>query len=524
MFTGTVGNRRCNVVHSRTNVGAYRADNIPCQSFASAAFKNAVSSIFGWCSQEQMLWIYATSVIALVAYTFRRFTTVFKKPSNSVNKFPTIPFGATSDPKNFPITIVINNAHPNPTRSKFWTMLRNWSVFTDFIGEAFWKRFVKSLRPQKLRSNVAVHNQTLSLVCRALGCSFSAGATCLIVALMLLLSSKANAGQISSGTFFTDGMTVHAADLNNAINNATITTTFYLTQVIGNTPQTSDYLLLYSPSLAQYYKITANNFIFNNTNIIGDLANKAVPTNTDLVLAYDSVGGTLVNVTVGSLLANAVTNAPILQESNISASALLPITQGGTNASVYPTNLFVAATSQLVSNSVAVSNPTNSDKLLIWSTGTNSTDPFQTNPFVGSVTLSNIVPFTFIITNVPSTVPIGFFCIRTNLSFNGTVPQMRVVLVTTNLGGSPFGLGDEVPVEHFIVTNSTRMAYQYGCTANNVWVNNTFVGSGDNNDLNTVQKGAALTYALTSHTNFNIKIYLTYYPIVYYPSNAFTTN
>lgn len=72
---------------------------------------------------------------------------------------------------------------------------------------------------------------------------------------LLLIASLGYAQDIQKGVTFSDGMTVHGADLNNAIDNATILPTFYSAKGNG-TPLTSDNILFYQGSTSTIKKVT----------------------------------------------------------------------------------------------------------------------------------------------------------------------------------------------------------------------------------------------------------------------------
>lgn len=304
----------------------------------------------------------------------------------------------------------------------------------------------------------------------------------LVAAMLFLWQCNLVAGQINGGTFFVDGQTVHAADLNALVGSATITTTFYSGATIGNTPLTSDYLLLYSPTLSAYYKITTQNFLFGNTNIIGLQALKAAPVVGDSLLLYDSVGNSLAQTTVGDLLF------------------------------VNGTNQF----SYIATNAPTVTAVTNGDRVLVWSTGTNASDPTGANPFVASVPVQDLYPKTFIVTNIGTSVGPSTYVMNTNRIYQNLVPWARVVLVRTNNVSDSSGLliGDEIPIE-LVYNANTNHAYSWGSTFTNVWVSQNYISSTMTQDLLTHQRqGNAMNNVIaTSHTNFSMKVYITYFPI-----------
>jgi hypothetical protein len=77
----------------------------------------------------------------------------------------------------------------------------------------------------------------------------------LSVLFVTLALQSSYAQDISKGVTFTDGMTVHGADLNNAIDNATILPTFFSTKGSA-TPLTTDLLLFHQNSTSTIKQAT----------------------------------------------------------------------------------------------------------------------------------------------------------------------------------------------------------------------------------------------------------------------------
>jgi len=302
-----------------------------------------------------------------------------------------------------------------------------------------------------------------------------------VVALIALLCGASlltvKAGDLTRGITFANGQQVSASQLHQLVDQATINTSFITGKPINPAPLASDTFLLYSPTLSGFYRSTLDQFLLSNPNLITGQSEKTTPISGDYLLLWDSVGASLVKVSAGHLALN------------------------NTNLLTY-----------LFTNAPTVTNPTNGDRVLMWSTGTNSIDPTGTTPFIASVPVQDLYPKTIIFANLPSIVGSGYI-LNTNLIYQNLTPVMRVVLVETNTLGAPFDLNDEVPADHFIVTNSTRIAYSWGCASNTAWVSCTFAGGGNNLDLNVADKSTQFTSALCSHTNFNLKVYLTYFPI-----------
>jgi len=82
----------------------------------------------------------------------------------------------------------------------------------------------------------------------------------LAVALLSLVLNHIYAQDISKGVTFTDGMTVHASDLNTAIDNATILSTFYSGKGAG-TPLTTDSLLFHQASTSTLKSVSLANLM-----------------------------------------------------------------------------------------------------------------------------------------------------------------------------------------------------------------------------------------------------------------------
>lgn len=78
--------------------------------------------------------------------------------------------------------------------------------------------------------------------------------------LLLLIAGSAYAQDIQKGVTFTDGMTVHGADLNNAIDNAVILPTYFSAKGTG-TPLTTDPVLFYQASTSTVKQVTLANLL-----------------------------------------------------------------------------------------------------------------------------------------------------------------------------------------------------------------------------------------------------------------------
>jgi len=113
------------------------------------------------------------------------------------------------------------------------------------------------------------------------------------VLLFLCLALQATAGDITRGTSFADGQRVSAAQLHQLVDSATINNTFYTGKAIDSTPLDSDYLLVYSPALLGFYKMTLGTAFLFNTNLITEQTEKLYPAAGDFLLLYDASGAAL---------------------------------------------------------------------------------------------------------------------------------------------------------------------------------------------------------------------------------------
>jgi len=136
------------------------------------------------------------------------------------------------------------------------------------------------------------------------------------IAFLLLLGCSSFAGvDLTTGETFVDGQTVHASDLNSAINNASIQATFisakgaYPTQPTG-----AEQTLLYNNNLL--YRIPLSVLILGNTNLIAGQLLKAAPTNQDLLLILDNATGAFAQTTINDLF-----NTGLFQFTNSSLTA-----------------------------------------------------------------------------------------------------------------------------------------------------------------------------------------------------------
>lgn len=139
-----------------------------------SSFIYAISNILKLCSGIKMLRSNARWIIAKVNY--RRGITcqwsTMQDPRNPMGQFGTHARRSSPDRS---ISTFKYLSGPYPAFTKLWTVFWNRSVFVYFGPEPIWKCFAKTLRGEILGRNVWLHNKFV-LLCRALGCSFTARA------------------------------------------------------------------------------------------------------------------------------------------------------------------------------------------------------------------------------------------------------------------------------------------------------------------------------------------------------------
>ena len=113
---------------------------------------------------------------------------------------------------------------------------------------------------------------------------------------------QAHAGDLQTGETFTDGQTVHASDLNQAINGATLQTPAITAKPLNPAPGYSDYILGYSPASGNLYKTTIQNFLANVQSITLLPSGYPIGTNQDLFSFYSAANTNLQNITFANLV------------------------------------------------------------------------------------------------------------------------------------------------------------------------------------------------------------------------------
>lgn len=283
--------------------------------------------------------------------------------------------------------------------------------------------------------------------------------TCLLV--LLAFQMQAMAGlELSGGVNFIDGQTVHAQDLNNLIGNGTINVGFYSSQPIVTTAAASDYMLLYSPILNRYEKITAGNLVTFNPSIINGQPLGSINPG-DLMLFYNTNTATLYNNTVQALLSSTLVTTFGVSTNYV---ATLPVTtdwvysytngtfdgttmSGGSNVlrtamSVWQQGLGLSTTTNLPVSSA----PTNSDSQVVWTTTDNTT--FTAKRITREAVITNLTQL--VLTNALNTN--SAIQIPTNLFF-----EALSIGVTTNgqpTGTNVLGKYDLISIKNFLGINN----------------------------------------------------------------------
>lgn len=219
----------------------------------------------------------------------------------------------------------------------------------------------------------------------------------------------AEAGYITPGESFTDGQTVHAQDLNNAIGNATIGTGFISSQGINNSALGSDYLIEYSPSLSGLFKITISQLISSPQQWIGLSQGYPNYLTNDLFNFYSQGNGQAEAITATNLLNFIGTNLPVAK-----------LSFAPTNRNNGATNLF-ALTSTPYSWSGTYS--LNQPEFLLWNT--------------------NGIPYQVSLSNLEAQEALDF---NTNGSMYGQTFLPYLYYGTNNWFTNALGFTNDVPI------------------------------------------------------------------------------
>lgn len=163
-----------------------------------------------------------------------------------------------------------------------------------------------------------------------------------IALLLSFLCLTSKAGYITSGETFINGQTVFAADLNNAINNATIGPGFYLSFSFDGSPSSANQLLEYNPGIGGFQRITLLNIFTNSYPFITAVSGTPSYTTNDLFIFYSVTGSGVQSITFSNLLNDVSLNLPVdllsFANTNNTAAAY------SNDLSVYPTPFYPTIT------------------------------------------------------------------------------------------------------------------------------------------------------------------------------------
>ena len=232
-----------------------------------------------------------------------------------------------------------------------------------------------------------------------------------IITLLLGLAFTVRAGDLQTGETFIDGQSVHASDLNQAVNGATLQPPAITAKPLNSAPGYSDYLLGYSPASGTLYKTTVQNFFANVQSIT--LLPSGMPnyTNQDLFSFYSATGTNLQSVAFSKLVLDISTNLSVSKFSYASNGVYslppFPYTFSANNTNNQPyfltwgtngvpyqvslSNLESSFTTDLSSNQVALANIYNQIFLpwTVYGTNTWGTNIYGTNISFAITTLQN---------------------------------------------------------------------------------------------------------------------------------------
>ncbi len=371
----------------------------------------------------------------------------------------------------------------------------------------------------------------------------------LLLLLALLTTLLCHGQDISPGITFSDGQRLTAAELEQLVSQAQIQGGFITDKPNDTTLSPADDFILFNAAANALYKISGQTLLYGNTTIITTQLEKGQPLTNDYILGYDSTGQQLVKIQLVNLWSNQIASLPTVFASNLNLGGTFQINVNGTNATTAISNLFLIfpyttpftnlpvrtvptnndelflSTSpdgtnygtgqikigQLFTNPPALATPTNNDRVLVWSTGTNLWDSSGTNPFLASVPIQDIGPRTIVFTNLPTATN---YLLNTNITYPST-PMVHVTLVVTNSSVTAITghlVGDEIDATRVNNHQQTEPYLTWGASASNVWV------SGNNDSSGTIaiwpRAGGPVTGSqFVNLTNFNVRVYVTYFPI-----------
>lgn len=223
------------------------------------------------------------------------------------------------------------------------------------------------------------------------------------------------AADLTTGYSFSSGeQNVTHTKLNNAVNNATISTGFYTDKSASSTPADADLLLLYQNSSTLFRKITVANFLSGNRGVITNQTEDTAPAIGDFILTYD--------VSVDSLKKATLNNA-VYESAHLIANRTNWNTPGGDNFylgyngawnKTARSNLwyqFWFYHTSMFTNLAAHTAPTNADSLVLWDSvsGTNRQLPLINlySNATWATSIASTDAFPAVVAGVVSTVPVS---------------------------------------------------------------------------------------------------------------------
>jgi hypothetical protein len=328
----------------------------------------------------------------------------------------------------------------------------------------------------------------------------------LMLALLVLTAAGAD---INKGYTFTPGeKNVTHTKLNNLVDAASINTSFFTDKTATTAPGANDVLLLYSASAAGFRKVTLNNLVLANGNLILDQTEDTNPATNDWVLSYDVSGSALKKVTWQSLLnSDGLINARTNWLTPNTNTFLLAY-DAGTWSKVERQNLFHDFfTTQQFTNLDAAVSLSGSDRFWIESAAesgprTITLDGVRNyiDASPGTIALTNQLPVTFVSDEAD---------VATGLAVNvahglGGVPQQVHAVMVCKTSDLAWAVGDEVSASGFNISNANP-AISWGANATNVFV------SVESTTLGIRRKDTGVGATITT-SSWKLKVYATRFP------------
>lgn len=242
---------------------------------------------------------------------------------------------------------------------------------------------------------------------------------------------------IQRGITFQDGQRLTASQLHTLVDNATILPGFYLNKAGATSLESSDTLLLYSTVSGEFFKISANTLLYNNTDLITTQPEKLAPGSNDYILIYDATASALAKASLGNMFSNNFAGLPTIALSNLTLGASVAILGTASNGIVTLTNLFLLFPWTGPFTNLAVrTHPTNFDQLILSASDDNTNFANKRISLAGLIT--NLPP-AGALTNaadtngVPYTTNVTLFAYQQYYTTNGPTNGFVVKFELSNL-------------------------------------------------------------------------------------------